>query len=327
MQFRTFGRTGWNVSEIGFGAWQLGGTWGKVDEKNSINTLLYAFEKGINFVDTAIAYGHGRSELVIGKALKQWSADKIYVATKITPLMPEMTHLDVDSNPQMKGRYPEWYVRQMVEGSLKRLGLERIDLLQLHLWIERGTTELDWLEVLNTLRNEGKVDKIGVSLADIRPKQGVSLAKFALVDSIQVLFNLFEQEPAEELFPQGQASGLAFISRVPFDSGSLTGTWDKDTYSSWSKDDKRYMMYRGRRFIETLHKVERIKSICQSHYPNLAEAAMRYVLHQPAVKVVIPGMRNKTEVDMNVAYSDGNKFPDELIPKLKSHCWKHEFYH
>jgi len=326
MQYRTFGRTGWKVSEIGFGAWQLGGTWGKVDKRESVETLLYAFEKGINFVDTAIAYGQGHSEAVIGSALKKWAGDRIYVATKITPIIPEMTNLDVDSNPQMKGRYPEWYLRQMVEGSLKRLGVERIDLLQLHLWMERGITELDWLETLNALRIEGKVDRIGVSLADIRPKQGLPLAKFGLVDSIQVLFNLFEQEPAEELFPQGQGSGVAFISRVPFDSGSLTGTWDKDTYNSWSKDDKRHMMYRGKRFAETLQRVEKIKTICKLYYPNLPEVAMRYVLNQTAVSVVIPGMRNKEEVDLNVAYSDVKKFPDELIPKLKPHSWKHEFY-
>ncbi|MDH3711478.1 MAG: aldo/keto reductase [Cyclobacteriaceae bacterium] len=327
MQYRNFGRTDWKVSEIGFGGWQLGGTWGPMDEKESIDTLLYAFEKGVNFVDTAIAYGQGRSETVVGKALEKWNSGKIYVATKITPIMPELTHLDLDNKPQMKGRYPEWYMRQMVEGSLKRLGVERLDLLQLHLWLERGITELDWLETLNALRKEGKIDRIGVSLADIRPHQGLLLAKYGLVDSIQVLFNLFEQEPAEELFPEGQRSGVAFISRVPLDSGSLTGTWDRDTYGSWSKDDKRHLMYRGKRFAETLERVDKLRAVCKPFYTNLAEAAMRYVLHQPAVKVVIPGMRNRQEVDMNVVFSDGERFPESLLPQLKSYNWKHEFYH
>lgn len=134
----------------------MGGTWGKVYDKESIDTLLYAFDKGINFVDTAVAYGKGRSEEVIGKALKKWSGNEIYLATKVTPLKPDMTSLDIDKNPSIKGRYPDWYIRQMVEGSLKRLGVERLDLLQLHLWFEHGVTELEWLETLNALRIEGE---------------------------------------------------------------------------------------------------------------------------------------------------------------------------
>ncbi len=326
MKYRTFGRSGWKVSEIGFGGWQLGGTWGAIDDNQSIETLLYAFEQGINFVDTAIMYGKGRSEEVIGKALKQWKGDKIYVATKIPPLMPEMIHLDLDGNQPMAGRYPDWYVRELIEGSLKRLQLEQIDLVQLHLWFERGTTELDWLETLNRLRQEGKIDRIGVSLADVRPKQGINLAQYGLVDSIQVLYNIFEQEPSDELFPEGQKSSTAFISRVPLDSGSLTGTWTEDTYSQWAKDDKRSLMYRDGRFEETLKRVNEIKKISGAYYSDLAEAALRFVLHQKAVNVVIPGMRNKEEVDMNVLFSDGQLFPPELADKLARHRWKHEFY-
>ena len=327
MQYRTFGRTGWTVSEIGFGGWQLGGTWGGIDDKESVQTLLYAFEKGINFVDTAIAYGSGRSESVVGTALKAWGKEKVYVATKVTPLMPTMTILDVDQKPSMKGRYPDWYLRQMVEGSLKRLQVERIDLLQLHLWLEKGTTQLDWLETLNALRLEGKIDRIGVSLPDIRPQQGVALAKFGLVDSIQVLYNIFEQEPALELFPTGAQSNIAFLARVPFDSGALTGTWTSKTYQQWATTDKRHLMYRGARFKETLNRVEAIKKVCVPYYENLAKAAIRFVLHQSAVSIVIPGMRNKKEVELNLAISDGRAFPEELANELKAHHWKHEFYH
>ena len=173
MKYRSFGRTGWKISEIGFGAWQIGGDWGKTDDVNSIDTLRYAFDKGINFVDTAELYGNGHSEEAVGKALKNWTGDKIYVATKVRPV--QWPRPD-DDNPQMKGRFPRWYIRENVEKSLKRLGVERIDLLQLHSWTPCAVEELDWLETLLALRREGKIDHIGISLRDFRPDEGVDLA-------------------------------------------------------------------------------------------------------------------------------------------------------
>ncbi|MCK0135458.1 aldo/keto reductase [Arenibacter sp. S6351L] len=326
MEYRTFGRSGWKVSEIGFGGWQLGGTWGKVDDNNSIETLLYAFENGVNFVDTAFAYGNGHSERVIGKALNHWSSGKIYVATKITPIMDKSKSLNLDNNPSIKDCYPNWHIREIVEGSLKRLGVEQIDLLQLHLWFEDGIINLEWLETLNELKKEGKIDKIGVSLADIRPNQGLELAQKGLVDSIQVLFNMFEQEPADSLFPESYKTGTAIITRVPLDSGALTGTWSENTITQWAESDKRRLMYRGNRFKETLERVEKLKKLCKPFYPTLAEAALRYSLYPKEVAVVIPGMRNKQEVDLNLAISDGNNFNNELVEILRPYRWKHEFY-
>ena len=200
MRFRRFGKTGWQVSEIGFGAWQIGGGWGKVDDNQSIDTLLHAFEKGINFVDTAELYGGGHSEEVIGRALKQWKGGKIHIATKAQPTVwPDPD----EDNPPMRGRYPAWHLRRNVENSLKRLGIERLDLFQLHCWLKDGLASLDWLETLNDLRREGKVDHVGVSIRDYRPDEGVELARFGLVDSIQVVFNMFEQRPAGGLFKAG----------------------------------------------------------------------------------------------------------------------------
>ena len=326
MEYRTFGKSDWKVSEIGFGGWQLGGTWGKVDDKTSIETLLYAFENGINFVDTAFAYGKGHSETVIGKALGQWNSEKIYVATKITPIIDKGKSLNLDNKPSIKDCYPNWHIREIVEGSLKRLGTEQLDLIQLHLWFEDGITNLEWLETLNQLKKEGKIDKVGVSLADIRPEQGLELAKKGLVDSIQVLFNMFEQEPADVLFPESAKTGTAIIARVPLDSGALTGTWTEETILEWSENDKRRIMYKGDRFQKTLHKVEELKALCNPHYPTLAEAAIRFALYPEEVTVVIPGMRNKREVNLNLAISDGKKFNSQLIELLRPYRWKHEFY-
>lgn len=324
MQYRSFGNTGWKLSEIGFGGWQLGGTWGKVDDSQSIDTLLHAFEQGINFVDTAALYGAGRSEQVIGQALKQWNSDKIYVATKIPPTVWNQ-QMEIDA--PMRGRYPIVHARTQVEASLKRLNTDCIDLLQLHGWYHRGCYELDWLEALNTLKSEGKINKIGVSLHDGRPDQGITIAESGLVDSIQFLFNIFEQEPLNALIPAAQKSATALIARVPLDSGSLTGTWTNETLKEWQPDDKRHQMYaKHGNFTDTLNRIEKVRVACAPHYENLAEAALRFALHPEAVSMTIPGMRNRHEVDLNTIHSDGAPFPPTLAKTLKNHAWKHSFY-
>lgn len=323
MQYRSFGRTGWSVSEIAFGGWQLGGDWGPVDDDASIATLLHAFERGINFVDTAELYGAGHSEEVIGRALRQWRGDRIFVATKVKPVMwPDAT----DDRPEMRGRYPRWYLRRSVDDALRRLQVERLDLLQLHSWMPDGITDLDWLETLNELRIAGKIEHIGVSLRDYRPDEGVDLARLGLVASEQVVFNLFEQRPDRELFPAGASTGTAFVARVPFDSGSLIGHWTAQTYEQWQPGSVPHFLFRGDRFARTLARVEALKAECAPYYPTLAEAALRYVLGSPHVATVIPGMTTPAEVDLNVAYSDGAPFPDELRNRLAAHSWPRNFY-
>ncbi len=323
MQYRTFGRTGWQVSEIGFGAWQLGGDWGKVDDALSIDTLHYAFDHGINFVDTAELYGNGHSEEVIGQALKTWTGAKIYVGTKVRPI--QWPRPD-DNNPQMRGRFPEWYIRENVERSLKRLGVERIDLYQLHSFMPSALVELDWLETLHTLRREGKIDRIGVSLRDNEPDEGIDAARFGLVDSFQVIFNMFEQRPALQLFPAGEKPNTGFIARVPLDSGSLVGNWTAGSYAQFEPGSQQHQMFRGDRFADTLKRVEALKDICKPYYSTLAEAAMRYVMSEQQLSTLIPGMKNRKEVDMNIAYSDGATFPAELKSKLQQHIWVRNYY-
>lgn len=324
MRFRTFGRTGWKISEIGFGAWQIGGDWGKVDDKVSIDTLHYAFEKGINFVDTAELYGNGHSEEVIGRALKQWSGNKIYIATKTRPIIwPDPN----DDHPQMRGRFPEWYLRENIENSLRRLQIECIDLFQLHSFMPSAMVELDWLETLMKLRREGKIDRIGVSLRDNRPQEGVDLVAAGLVDSVQCIFNMFEQRPTGDLFREGARTNTAFIARVPLDSGALVGHWTKDSYANFELGSQPHTMFRGERFGETLTRVEKLKTLCKPYYSTLAEAAMRYVLSAPELSTLIPGMLNREQVDMNIAYCDGAEFPDEIKRELPNHIWIRDYYH
>lgn len=322
MQYREFGRTGWQVSEIGFGAWQIGGQWGKVDDAASVRTLLHAFESGINFVDTAQLYGNGHSETVIGEALRQWRG-KIYVATKAQPTIWP----DPDGPaPQVRGRFPEWHLRANVEASLRRLGVERIDLYQLHSWGPRGHVELDWMETLNDLRAEGKIDQIGISLRDNHPEEGVAAAKLGLVASQQVIFNMFEQPPRDHLFPAAEASKTAIIARVPLDSGSLGGKWTADSYSQFEPGSQPHQMFRGDRFAETLRRVQALKDEIAPWYASLDEAAMRYVLAHKAVSVLIPGMKTPRHVDLNTRYSDGAPFPEELLARLAPHSWVRNFY-
>ncbi|TFD54042.1 aldo/keto reductase [Cryobacterium frigoriphilum] len=323
MQYRSFGRTGWNVSEISFGAWQLGGQWGAVDDEQSIGTLLSAYEQGINFVDTAELYGAGHSEQVVGESLRRWSGDRVYVATKIQPTVwPNAT----EDDPAMTGRYPQWHLRHGVELALSRLGVDRIDLLQLHCWLGDGVNNLEWLETLNALRVEGKIDKIGVSIRDYRPDEGVDIAALGLVDSIQVIFNLFEQRPVDRLFPAGARSNTAFIDRVAFDSGALSGQWTPHTYAGWEPGSQQHEMFRGDRFTDTLERVEALKTLCAPYYPTLAEAAIRYTLSSPEVSTVIAGMRSRSNVARNVSYSDGAPFPTELLDQLAEHRWPRNYY-
>jgi aryl-alcohol dehydrogenase-like predicted oxidoreductase len=324
LKYRKFGRTGWDISEISFGAWQLGGDWGKVDDQASIDTLHYAWEKGVNFVDTAELYGNGHSEDVVGRALKQWRGNKIYVATKIRPMQWPSPD---DDAPHMRGCFPEWYIRKAVDKALQRLGVERIDLFQLHSFTPDAVENLDWLETLNKLRREGKIDHIGISLRDYRPDEGVDVASYGMVDSIQVVFNIFEQRPAQNLFPAGEKTNTGFIARVPLDSGSLVGIWTEDSYTKFEVGSQPHQMFRGERFGETLQRVEALKKICAPYYSTLAEAAMRYVLSERSLSTLIPGMKNRSEVDMNIAYSDGAKFPAELKAQLAAHGWTRNYYH
>lgn len=323
MQYRTFGRTGWNVSEISFGAWQIGGQWGKVNDEESIDALLEAYASGINFVDTAEFYGAGHSEEVIGESLRRWKGGKIYVATKIQPTTwPNAA----EDHPLMRGRYPEWHLRQGVDLALKRLEVERLDLLQLHCWIADGVNNLDWLETLNALRVEGKIDRIGVSIRDYHPEEGIDIAKLGLVDSIQVIFNLFEQRPVDALFPAGTSTNTAFIDRVVFDSGSLGGLWTRNTFAGWEPGSQQREMFRGERFAETFERVEMLKTLIKPYYSNLAEAAMKYTLSSPEVSTVIAGMSNSGNIARNVAYSDGQPFPQELRNLLVEHRWIRNYY-
>ena len=320
---REFGRTGWQVSELSFGAWQLGGQWGAVNDEESIQTLLESYESGINFVDTAQMYGLGHSEVIVGQSLREWGQAGIKIATKAQPIKwPDVSN----GNPNYADLYPGEYLKSQVEGSLRRLNVERIDLFQLHCWAPDGLANTDWLEVLQEFQTDGKIDKIGVSIRDYRPEDGVSLAKSGLVDSIQVIYNIFEQQPEKELFPAAMDSKTAIIARVALDSGSLSGTWSEETFAGWEEGSVLKQMFRDERFTETLGRIDDLKAVTKPYFDKLAEVAVRFVLDRPEVSTAILGMSNSRRIQENLAYSDGRRLPVELRRALSKHEWRRNFY-
>ncbi len=321
--YRKFGRTGWDISEVSFGAWQLGGQWGPVNDAESLATLVECYEAGINFVDTAQMYGLGHSETIVGKSLREWGHGTVKVATKAQPVRwPEVS----DHDPRYSDLYPKKHLREQVEGSLGRLGVERIDLFQLHCWAPDGLLNTEWLEVLSSFQDQGKIDKIGVSIRDYRPEDGVELAASGLVDSIQVIYNIFEQHPEVALFEAAAVSHTAIIARVALDSGSLSGAWNPETYETWAEGSVLKQMFRGERFAETLERIAALKSVTSQYFQNLAEVAVRFVLDRPEVSTTILGMSNSTRLRENLSYSDGVGLPVELRERLAGHEWRRNYY-
>ena len=320
---RKLGRTGWDVSEVSFGAWQLGGQWGPVDDTESIRTLMDSYESGINFVDTAQMYGSGHSESIVGKSLREWGRGGIRVATKAQPVRwPEVSN----SDPKYADLYPSEYLKQQVEQSLRRLKVERIDLFQLHCWAPDGLVNTDWLNVLHKFQSQGKIDAIGVSIRDYKPEDGVELAKSGLVDTIQVIYNIFEQGPELELFPAAAESNTGIIARVALDSGSLSGSWKPETYEQWPDDSVLKQMFRGGRFSDTMERIQALKGLSSPYFERLAEVAVRFVLDRPEVSTVILGMSNSSRLQENLSYSDGVRLPLELRSLLAGHEWRRNYY-
>ncbi len=320
---RPFGRTGWQVSEVAFGAWQLGGQWGPVDDDASVRALLDAYERGVNFVDTAQMYGSGHSEEVVGRSLQVWHGERILVATKVQPT--RWPHPSED-DPDIAAAYPPSYLREQVEASRRRLGVDRIDLLQLHCWMPGGLDDRGWLDTLHALRDEGTIDRIGVSLRDYRPDEGVALAASGLVDSIQVIHNIFEQQPESELYPAAAASQTAIIVRVALDSGALSGAWTPQTRAGWADGSQLATMFRDERFAETLARVAEVRAVTDAYYDALDEAAIRFVLDRPEVSTAIIGMTSSSRIERNVGFADGRGLAPGLRERLTPFEWRRNYY-
>jgi aryl-alcohol dehydrogenase-like predicted oxidoreductase len=322
MRYRTLGRTQLEVSEVGFGGWALGGgAWGNQKDRESVQALHRAIELGVNFIDTAAGYGKGRSERVIARALSE-RHDRIYVATKIHPLpgpWPPSPYCKAEE------RYPEAYLEQMVEERLDNLVTDCIDLLQLHTWARAWNKSPKPLEFLKKLQQQGKIRYIGVSTPEHDQSCVIDLIRQDYLDTVQLIYNIFEQEPAAELLPTAFEHNVGVIVRVPFDEGSLTGKFGADT--TFPSNDFRAKYFAGDRLARTVARVAEIERDMEGSGLTMAQVALKFSLSHPAVSSVIPGIRNVRQAKANAAVSDLPDLPPPLLLKLRRHAWRRSFWY
>lgn len=326
MQSRPFGRHAFSTSEIGFGAWAIGGSWGAQADTDSLAALHRALDLGVTFIDTAAGYGNGRSEKLIAEVLRARVAagktEKIFVATKTPPaagIWPPSPYCRAEV------RYAEAYLRENIATRCANLGVEKLDLLQLHTWTRAWNRNPTPFKILRQLQREGRVGLIGVSTPEQDQNSVIDLMRRGWIDSVQVIYNLFEQEPAAELLDVAQECGVGVIVRVAFDEGVLTGKFTADT--KFPADDFRANYFAGDRLTRAVARAEEIRRDLAGTDYTLAQAALKFVLAHPAVSTVIPGIRNVAQADLNCAVSDLPAMPAALVEKLHRHNWRRAFWY
>lgn len=321
MKYRPFTRHGLNVSEIGFGAWAIGGSWGAQADSDSVAALHRALDLGVNFIDTAAGYGDGRSEKIIGQVLRERTAagknEKIFVATKTPPTAGIWPPSPYD---RAEERYPEAYLRENISTRCALLGVEKLDLLQLHTWTRAWNRNPTPFKVLRSLQAEGKIGLIGVSTPEQDQNSVIDLMRGGWIDSVQLIYNLFEQEPAAELLDVAQECGVGVIVRVVFDEGVLTGKFTAET--RFAPDDFRAGYFAGDRLARAVAKAEEIRRDLEGTGYTMAQAALKFALAHQAVSTVIPGIRNPAQADANCAVSDLPPLHANLLTQLRRHNWR-----
>jgi aryl-alcohol dehydrogenase-like predicted oxidoreductase len=322
MNYRRFGRTGWNVSEIGYGMWGMAGWTGSADAE-SLAALQRAADLGCNFFDTAWAYGDGHSEQLLGKILRANKNNpaaggpdkKLYVATKVPPKnrrWPARPEYSLDDS------YPPDYIFEYVDKSLKNIGVDTLDLIQLHTWEDRWLEDERVLRSAEKLRSSGKIRAFGLSLNRWEPANGIRAVRAGFVDAVQVIYNIFDQNPEDELFPACREKNIAVIARVPFDEGSLTGTLTLD--SKWPANDWRSTYFVPENLTASVTRADALKPLLQAGM-TMPELALRFILNNPDVSTIIPGMRKRRNVEANIAASTQGPLPAALHNQLRNHRW------
>jgi aryl-alcohol dehydrogenase-like predicted oxidoreductase len=314
MLYRRFGRTNWQVSEIGYGMWGLAG-WTGSDQDEVHQALELSVELGCNFFDTAWGYGAGKSEQILGQLLKKHSGKKLFAATKIPP-----KNFRWPSKPEYKLEecFPASHIIDYTEKSLKNLAVERIDLQQFHVWEDGWANHDEWKSAVEKLKREGKIQHIGISVNRWEPDNVLNTLKTGLIDVVQVIYNIFDQAPEDNLFPLCRNLDIGVIARVPFDEGTLTGTLTKDTV--FPKDDWRSTYFVPENLNASVDHAEALKPLIPNNM-TMPEMALRFILCNDDVHTIIPGMRKIRNVQANIAVSDGKKLDQNLQLKLKDHRW------
>lgn len=314
MNYRTFGRTGWRVSEIGYGMWGMAG-WTGSDDAESLAALNLAVELGCNFFDTAYAYGEGHSERLLGQLVRQQPDKRLYTASKVPPknrVWPSQRGSRLDDV------FPPDYIRQMTEKSLQGLGLDSLDLQQFHVWEDDWAADERWQRAVDELKRQGMIRAVGISINRWEPWNALRAIATGLIDSVQVIYNIFDQAPEDELFPVCRERGVAVIARVPFDEGALTGSLTRD--SKWPAGDWRNTYFVPENLIPSVERADRLKPRVPPEM-SMSEMALRWILANDTVSTVIPGMRRAAHVRSNIGASDGRSLPPSLLAELRGHRW------
>ncbi|MGW1100991.1 aldo/keto reductase [Streptomyces sp. NPDC002455] len=320
MRYRELGRSGLRVSEIGYGAWGIGASsWVGATEDESVRALNRAVDLGVNFIDTA--RGYGESERIVGRVVRERAGDDILVATKVPPknrTWPAPDGVDPDD------AFPGDHIRTSLETSLGASGLDHFDVLQFHVWNDEWIGRGDWLETVAALKQEGKIRLFGVSVNDHQPETALTLVRSGVVDSVQVIYNVFDQSPADALLPACEKHGVGVIVRVALDEGGLTGRITAGT--TFPEGDWRNRYFRDDRPAQVEQRVAAIVADLGIAPDEIAENALRFVLSSPAVSTVIPGMRSVRNVERNTALSDGRTLTADQLAILAGHRWQRDFY-
>jgi len=317
MNYRALGKTGLTVSEIGFGTWGMGGGWGAQRDQEAKRSLRRAIDLGLNFFDTALLYGNGHSEQLIGQAVGH-RRDRVVIATKIPPKNhPQPLSADIP----ISQAFPADWIVECTEKSLRHLGVDYVDIQQLHRWMPQWIDQMEWYESLQRLKKQGKIRAFGVSANPWDAFGPLELIKSESIDTVQIHYNIFEQRPAETLLPAAREHGVGIIVRVPFEEGLLTGRITP-AYR-FSQEDWRKDWLTSERLKEVAQRVEALKSFLTVDCPTLPALALKFCLSHPAVSTVIPGMRTVAHLEANCAVSDGKLLSGDDLEKLKKHRFLH----
>jgi len=321
MNYRQFGRTDWNVSDVGYGMWGMG-SWSNSDDNESLSSLQASVDLGCTFFDTAYAYGEGRSENLLGQIVRSNPGKHLYTATKVPPknlqwpALPDSTLME---------SYPPDHVEEFVHRSLENSGLQQFDLVQLHTWSDDWMRDDRWFYKLDDLRSQKLLNAIGLSINRWEPWNGVRAVQSGQVDAVQVIYNIFDQNPEDELFPACREHKVAVIARVPFDEGTLTGTLTKE--SKWPEGDWRNNYFTPENLNPSVDRAEELKKMLgewnREHSTNIRmpELALRFILSNTDVTTIIPGMRKLSHVESNIEASDEGALDKELLKKLREFRW------
>ncbi|MHB1686464.1 MAG: aldo/keto reductase [Ignavibacteriaceae bacterium] len=318
---KQFAKSKYKVSQLGFGCWGIGKTmWIGADDSESKKTLHRAIDAGINFFDTALVYGNGHSEMLVGEVEKE-SREDLFIATKVPSKKMEWPASD---NSTLKESFPAKYIVKKTEESLRNLKRDYIDLQQFHVWNDKWAKEDDWKEAIHKLKKDGKVRFFGISINDHQPNNGIEAGKTGLIDSFQVIFNIFDQKPVEKLFPFCLENKISVLARVPFDEGALTGNIGPLT--EFPVGDFRNSYFRDKRKIEVKLRVDEIWNDVKPETSSMAEAALRFIISFDAITSVIPGMRKEKNLTANIKSVEKGPLSQELLEELKVHRWDKNFY-